>query len=109
MSHGSHYSRRKAWWGYVKSFIRKYKFMKDLTPEDMTETEQKELDAVKAAMESTLLLNEGELRMKLVEIIFWKRTHTLEGAAMILHISERTARRWHTDFIRTVAKEFGLD
>ena len=109
MSHGSRYTRRKAWWGYVKSFIRKYKFMKDVSPKEMTETEQKELDSVKAAIESTLLLNEGELRIKLVDIIFWKKTHTLEGAAMILNVSYRTARRWHTEFILTVAKEFGLD
>lgn len=109
MSYGSHYTRRKAWWGYVKSFIRKYKFLKDMEPKEMTETEMREVDAVKAAVDATLKLNDGEIRIRLVDIIFWKRTHTLEGAAMILHISERTARRWHTEFIRTVAKEFGLD
>lgn len=109
MSYGSHYTRRKAWWGYVKSFIRKYKFLKDMESKEMTETEMREVDAVKAAVETTANMNDGDVRIKLVDIIFWKRTHTLEGAAMILHISERTARRWHTEFIRTVAKEFGLD
>ena len=108
MSYGSHYTRRKAWWGYVKSFIRKYKYLKD-GGDDLTETEHREVDAVEAAVVFTKGLNDGELRVQLVDIIFWKRTHTLEGAAMILHVSERTARRWHTEFIRTVAKEFGLD
>lgn len=109
MSYGNHYSRRRAWWGYVKAFIRKYKLLKGMDMKELTETELHEVDAVEAAVAATLKLNEGETRMKLVDIIFWKRTHTLEGAAMVLHISERTARRWHTEFIRTVAKEFGLD
>lgn len=109
MSYGSHYTRRRAWWGYVKAFIRKHKYLKGMDQKELTETEMREIDAVDAAIEATKKLNDGELRLKLVDIIFWKRTHTLEGAAMILHISERTARRWHTEFIRTVAKEFGLN
>lgn len=109
MSYGSHYTRRRAWWGYVKAFIRKHKYLKGMDQKELTETEMREIDAVDAAIEATKKLNDGELRLKLVDIIFWKRTHTLEGAAMVLHISERTARRWHTEFIRTVAKEFGLN
>lgn len=109
MSYGSKYARRKAWWGYVKNFIRKYKFLKDMDRKELTETEMREIDAVKAAVEATRQMKDGELRVRLVEIIFWRRTHTLEGAAMILHISERTAQRWHTEFIRTVAREYGLD
>lgn len=71
-------------------------------------TAQKELDAVSAAIRATENLPNGKDRIKLIELVFWRRSHTLQGAAIKLHVSERTARRWHTDFIKTVARCYGL-
>lgn len=91
-------SPRYDWWGYCKGMIRRY-------PSRNTD---KEREAVAAAVEITRALPDGECRIKLVELIFWKKTHTLQGAAGKVGASERTARRWHTEFIRCVAREYGL-
>lgn len=107
MSYGSRYHHERSWWGYVKSFIRKYKYLKD--NESLKGVEAREMEAVKQAMEDTRKLPDGEQRLKLVDIVFWKKTHTLEGAAMTLYISRRTAIRWHSDFIKLTAAKFGLD
>lgn len=71
-------------------------------------TESREREAVCRAKEATCALADGKDRLRLVEMVFFKQTHTLDGAAQEIPCSLRTARRWHRDFIRQVAKEFGL-
>lgn len=71
-------------------------------------TEGREREAVCKAKEATCALADGKDRLRLVEMVFFKQTHTLDGAAQEIPCSLRTARRWHRDFIRQVAKEFGL-
>ena len=68
----------------------------------------KEYDAVNDAIQVTIGKWNGIERMRLIEIVFWKKTHTLNGAAQVCHISQRTAWRWHGDFIRAVARAYGL-
>lgn len=90
---------RYDWWGYVKGMIRRY-------PDGYVN--EKEAAAVKSAIDGTNQMNNGDDRLKIIDLVFWKRTHTLPGAAMQIPCSERTARRWHTEFIKEVAKNFGL-
>lgn len=89
---------RYDWWGYVKGMIRRY-------PNRNTARERK---AVEKAIERTGAMPDGAERLELAGLIFWRGTHTLPGAAQKCCVSERTARRWHTEFIRMVAGEFGL-
>ena len=103
MSYGSRHSRNRGWWGYMKYLVRKYGSLKDKKTAGL---EKREMDAVRRACEYTLRLRDGRDRMALVEIVFWKRTHNLQGAALKLSVSERTALRWHGDFIKAVAREF---
>lgn len=75
---------------------------------ELPEINRRELEAVRQAIEETRSLPNGEMRLEMVRLIFWKRTHTLEGAAMELHWSARKLVEWHGEFIRCVAKYFGL-
>lgn len=84
------------WWGYVKGMIRRY-------PEKVNRNEKR---AVNAAVEHTKQMEDGEERMRLVDLVFWSGTHTLAGAAKKVHCSYETAQHWHADFIREVAKNF---
>ena len=98
-------SPRYDWWGYVKAIIRRYPRMKDA---DVSGNALKEKEAVRVSIEQTEALANGAERIEFISMVFWKQTHTLAGAAMEIPCSERTARRWHTDFIKTVAKNYGL-
>ena len=69
---------------------------------------QAEYDAVHKAVEETKHRRSGDERMALINMVFWKESHTLEGAAMALYISYRTARRYHKDFICLVGLYRGL-
>ena len=69
----------------------------------------REVEAVRRAIEETRRLRDGAERLHLVELIFWKKTHTLTGACDACHVSERTGRQWHTEFIHRVARDFELE
>ncbi len=71
-------------------------------------TEQRELDAVEAAIQVNRAMKDGALRLELIRLVFWKRDHTLAGAALKLHISYSTARRRQNEFIREVGRNMGL-
>lgn len=131
-------SPRYDWWPYVKGMIRRYpelcarqeelrrtKMSPNLTGmpsahgqtsdpvadaalRELPEINRRELEAVQQAIEETRSLPNGEMRLEMVRLIFWKRTHTLEGAAMELRWSTRKLVEWHGEFIRCVAKYFGL-
>jgi RinA family phage transcriptional activator len=70
--------------------------------------EQSEYDAVTNAIASCLRMPDGEARYKLIDLMYWKRTHTMNGAAMQIPTSYKTAERWHGHFIRSVAANLGM-
>lgn len=96
---------RYSWWGYIKAVIRRYPSLMDA---EVSGVAKREKEAVRAAVEATEQLDNGADRLMVVDLVFWSRTHTLEGAAMQVHVSERTARRWHTEFIMLVGKYRGM-
>ena len=68
----------------------------------------KEFYGVRAALIETAGLKDGPERLQIIGAVFFKGTHTLTGAAALCHVSGRTARRWHGDFIRLTASHMGL-
>ena len=74
----------------------------------LPEINRREMDAVRAAIRYIEGLPSGKERMEIVKLYYWKRSHTLFGAANAIHISEKTALRWNRDFIMRVAENFGL-
>lgn len=129
---------RYDWWPYVKGMIRRYPELcaeqaelrktqlspamtwmphdrgkttdpvADTALRELPEINRRELEAVRKAIEETRTMKNGEERLEMVRLVFWKKTHTLEGAAMELHWSTRKLVEWHGEFIRCVAKYFGL-
>lgn len=71
-------------------------------------TEGKEYNAVRQAIEYTSKLRNGAERNALIDMVFFKKSHSLEGAAMALFISYSTAKKWHKEFILAVADFYGL-
>ena len=64
--------------------------------------EQRELDAVSAALQTTMRYRNGSLRIKIIDLVYWKGSHNLTGAALEVHVSHRTAAEWHRAFIELV-------
>jgi hypothetical protein len=97
---------RYIWWPYIKAIIRRYPEFS--TKPNKSEVECKECDAVSGAIEATKRLDNGLDRLKVIRLVLWDETHTLDGAALTVPCGECTARRWHGDFIRLTAKLYGL-
>jgi len=87
---------RYDWWPYVKGMMRRF-------PD---QTNDEETRAVKAAIEETELLPDGADRMKVIRMVFFRETHTLQGAALNVPCSYETAKRWTQQFIKAVARAF---
>ncbi len=75
----------------------------------LTRQQERELDAVERAVKSTRRGPDGKIRMRVVELVYFRGTHTIEGAAQQVYVSYMTAWRWCDGFIRLVGKNLGLE
>lgn len=125
------------WWPYAKGMIRRYPALKQeletlheqsmtanysgmprgggvsrgtetIAVRELPTTKQREYEAVKRAIEQAEQLPHGADMIAIIRLVLWKRSHTLDGAAVRLHCSIATAKRYHGEFIRLVAKNYGL-
>lgn len=73
-----------------------------------SQQEEKEFDAVRLAIERTKRMPNAKDRLQIVKLTLWRNTYRLAGAANVLHISERTARRYRYHFILMVGLTYGF-
>ena len=128
---------RYDWWTYVKGMIRRYPALHTqylalheptITAQltgmpgggavsnptataalrELSPINQKEHDAVRKAIAKTRQCKDGQDRLTIIRLVFWEKSHTLSGAAVEVPCSLPTAWRWHGEFIRLVANNFGL-
>lgn len=128
---------RYRWWGYIRNVIRAYPELKkeyeelhqqsitantsgmrggngvsrgteNVALRELPRTKQKEYDAVSRAIEITRRMPNGTQRLQIIEFVYWKRTHTVEGAAMKAGYSVDRGKQLHGEFVRLVAKCYGF-
>ena len=98
---------RERWWGYVKACLRSYPELRR-NAEALRGQSRREYEAVRDALAETERLPDGPARMELARLVLTERVCSLDGAALRLHISTATARRWHQSVIRLTARRLGL-
>lgn len=91
-------------WGFVKDIIREY----SETTAHSCRLKPFQVDAVKRAVDETKSLIDGTERLKLIDLVFWKQTHTLAGASYECNVSYDLAVIWHSDFIKSVGKNMNI-
>lgn len=92
------------WYGVVVKLVQIYPMLDE---DDTTEQTIRAKEAIERSLEKTRNMKEGEARIKAVRMIYFDKTHNLDGAAMVLHYHWRTVQNWMNDFIRLVGKEAG--
>lgn len=129
---------RYRWWGYVRNLVRDYpaldQELQDLRSQQITSSldhvhghgipgrstedaalrqlspaKQAAHDAISKAIEQTRSRSNGEDRIKLIDMVFWRQTHTLDGAAYALGYSYDRAKQLQGDFLRLVGFNRGLE
>lgn len=128
---------RYRWWGYVKNVIRAYPELQRQAAEPppvsltakygpvvpsggagrpvegaavkrLSNRDTAEYEAVRDAVRDTAALQNGEIRLKIIELVYWKRSHTLWGAGRAVGYSYRHTQRIHEQFAYLVAENLGL-
>ncbi|MCD8050594.1 MAG: hypothetical protein LUE89_02805, partial [Clostridiales bacterium] len=75
-----------------------------LPPMDM-----KHLEAVEKAVKWTEKLPTGPERLKIIELVYWKQSHTLYGAAQAVGYSYQHTLFLNRQFFYMVAENLGLE
>ena len=84
------------------------KVLARLSSAGFTGQKKREYDGVRLAEEETMHLRDGKERVRLIRLMYQASAFKLPRAAEEIHVSERTARRWHGEFVRLVASHMGL-
>lgn len=77
--------------------------LRELPPEA-----KRRFDAIRQAILQTHKHKDGLIRLKLIDLIYWKRTHTLAEAAHEVSYSKEQAAEIRFEFIQDVKKALGL-
>lgn len=130
-------TQRYDWWPYVKGMIRRYpqlcseyaelheqnvtanmsgmpgshnssRTVEDIAIRELPATKQREYEAVRRAVETLRHSKGGTDKLRMIELMYWKRSHTLDGAAMAVGYSYGEARKVNRHFIYAVAGNYGL-
>ncbi len=78
------------------------------TQRKLSAREEDFVNAVDRALSIVAQWPDGAITVRLIDLVDFKRTHTIDGAAIRLHMSERTARRRRWKFIALVGEFYGF-
>jgi len=67
-----------------------------------------EYEAVEEAIRETTEMENGDVRMSIINLVYWKQSHTLAGAGMQAGYSYRHTQRVNEQFAYLVAENLGL-
>ena len=69
---------------------------------NLTEREENIISAVEFAMRMQHYYPNGDERLKMMELVYFKKTHTLAGAAEVCHYSVDAVFRWNIELLTAV-------
>lgn len=82
--------------------------VENLALREMAPMKQKEYEAVTKAIEVTKLLPNGDLKVKLISLMYWQgKKLNIQEAIPKISVGEATGKRWHGSFIRLVGDFMG--
>lgn len=103
---GMRKSKRAEIWRRVREVIRAYPGMSAAADAGtLPPQRQREYEAVRDALRRAERLPDGQWRVRLVRQTLMTDGRTVAGAALDCHVSERTAQRWTSAFILSVARK----
>lgn len=65
-------------------------------------------NAIEKTIQDTKLFDNGDVRIKAIEKVYFEKVLTIDGVAIELGYSERQIRRWLTQFVNAVGKNAGF-
>ena len=78
-----------------------------LAMERLTDGDYAVYRAISDAVRETARMGTGDARLAIIDLVYWRRTRTLQGAALDVGYSYDRAKDFHMEFIRLVAYHMG--
>ena len=93
---------------YIKKVLRSYPAICKKPPDQRTRNERRRVDSVQQLLEMTDFAKHAAHKRKMIELVYFRQSHTLAGAAMQIPVGERTAQKWNAQVIETLAQIMDL-
>lgn len=93
---------------YIKKVLQAYPDICKKPPDQRTRNERRRVDSVQQLLEMTDFTKHAAHKRKLIELVYFRQSHTLAGAAMQIPVGERTAQKWNAQVIETLAQIMDL-
>ena len=93
---------------YIREVLREYPQIKKRPAETWSERDARLVAMVDDILAETDCKRGGAARNEIIDHVYFKRSHTLYGAAMRVSVGIRTAERWNAELMEDVAKKMRL-
>lgn len=93
---------------YIREILRDYPEICKKLPEKRTRNEQRRVEIVKGVLEMIERMSDARSKKKIVEMVYFRKSHTLHGAAMEIPVASRTVDRWNGQIMRAVEEIMDL-
>ena len=84
---------------YMKGILRSYPEIRAKPPKERTRNEQRRLEIVESVLDAV---------DHMPEMVYFKKSHTLHGAAMEIPVGSRTVDRWNARIMSAVKEIMDL-
>lgn len=68
----------------------------------LTEREENIISAVEFMLQMQRRYYNADARLRMVKLVYWSRTHTMQGAAMEVGYNINTVKAWNTEMLTAV-------
>lgn len=89
---------------YIREVLRSYGDIRSKPADKRTEVECR----CAVVVETALAQVDNAACIAMINMVYFDKTHTIEGAALEIPVSRGTAMRWNGDFMRIMADTMHL-
>ena len=79
----------------------------NLALREISPLDEARLDVVEQAVREMEMTPDGATVIRIVEMMDWRRTHTADGVALVMHLSRRSVIRKREKLIKLIARKCG--
>lgn len=130
--------KKRPYWSYVKTIIREYPALKkerdtpretkitatydgvghgsgvsdptaNAVVHDLSREKTRKLEAIEQAISETKRIHDNwDIRLKIIDLVYWRKTATIYGASQMVYVNVNTAASYQADFVKLVARYLDL-
>ena len=93
---------------YIREVLREYPQIKKRPAETWSERDARLVSMVDDTLTEIAQTRDGDKQASLFDLVYFRRSHTLYGAAMTIPVSERQAQKWNARLMRIMADKMQL-